>query len=300
MDLKRLKYFTTIIEQGSISKAARMLCIAQPPLSKRLQELEEEVGASLIARDGKKLVPTEAGQFLYQRACEILRTVEDTRRKTIEIATTERRELRVGVSYLFLRYCLPLVEALYLRNPRAEIAISVSDSSHLESLLQRGKIDVAFMQRPYDPESYDIVDFAPVGLKAAISCSLLSHPPSEPLRLDAIGHLPLILLKRVEGIGSFETILDYLRKAGVHPNVKMHVSDPTVAIEMLESGIEAVAFLPASEITQSRSGNFIVLDIHSSPLVFAPAAVRLSTNVDLPEVKEIITDWVRKNMPASQ
>lgn len=48
MDLKRLRYFVSIVEQGSISRATHILCVAQPPLSKRLQELEEEVGTPLV------------------------------------------------------------------------------------------------------------------------------------------------------------------------------------------------------------------------------------------------------------
>lgn len=293
MDLKRLRYFSTIVEQGSISKAAQLLCIAQPPLSKRLQELEEEIGTALIVRKGKRLEPTEAGQFLYQRACEILRTVEETRSKTIEIASREKRMLRIGVSYLFLRYYQPLIHELYIRNPRAEIAVSVSDSSHLESLLQRGKIDVALMQRPHTPEGFDLIDLPPIGLKALISCKLFSSPPPQTVRLEEIGHFPLILLKRVEGTGSFESILDHLRKAGVHPDVKMHVSDPSIAIGMLESGIEAVVFVPASEVIASVSGAFIDLDVQPNPLVFSPAAARLSTSAELPEIQEIVTDWIK-------
>lgn len=292
MDLKRLRYFSTIVEQGSISKAAELLCMAQPPLSKRLQELEEEIGAELVVRTGKRLEPTEAGQYLYLRACEILRAVEDARQKTAAIASTERRVLRVGVSYLFLRYYMPLMRELYIRNPRAEIAISVADSSYLEELLQHHQIDVALMQRPRNPEGYGLIDLPPVGLKALVSTALMPEPPPGPVSLDVIGRLPLISLKRVEGFGSYETILDHLRKAGVHPDVKMQVSDPSIVIEMLESGIAAAAFIPASEVVPSRSGLFHAVEISPNLLVFNPAAARLSTSLDLPEVLEIISEWM--------
>lgn len=294
MDLKRLRYFCVIIEQGSISKAAQVLCMAQPPLSKRLQELEEEVGTELIVRSGRRLLPTEAGQYLYQRACDILRTVEDTRQKTVAMANRERRILKVGVSYLFLHYFFPLVQELYRQNPRAEISVSVSDSSHLEQLLQRGRIDVAFFQRPKNPEGFELIDFAPLGLRALVSTALLPEAPAGPLRIEEIGHHPLILMRRVEGPGTFETILGQLRKSGIHPNVKMHVSDPSVAIQMLESGTEAVVFLPESEAVSSRSDRFIAVDIFPSPLVFTPVAARLSTNIGMPEVDAIISAFIRE------
>jgi DNA-binding transcriptional LysR family regulator len=291
LDLKRLRYFCTIVEQGSISKAAQILCIAQPPLSKRLQELEDEVGTPLLVRTGRKLAVTEAGQFLYQRACDILRTVEETKQKTVAIGNTEKRVLRVGVSYLFLRHFFPVIRELYRRNPRAEISISVADSSHLEQLLQRGKVDIALFQRPRNAEGFELIDFAPLGLRALVSTSLLPVAPEQPMRIEELGAYPLILMRRVEGEGSFESILEHLRKSGILPNVQMHVSDPVVAIEMLESGIKAVVFLPESEVIPSRSGNYVVADIEPSPLVFVPVAARLSVNVEIPEVLEIISDF---------
>ena len=280
-----------IVEQGSISKAAQVLCMAQPPLSKRLQELEEELGCSLIVRTGRRLEPTEAGQYLYQRACDILRTIEDARQNTITIAHSERRVLRVGVSYLFSRRFFPMVQELYRRNPRAEISISVADSSHLEDLLQRGSVDLAFIQRPKNPEGFELIDFPPIGLKALVSTSLMPNQPMGPVSLHDVGRFPLILLRRVDGRGTFEAILDHLLKAGVHPNVKMHVSDPSMAIEMLETGTEAVVFLPESEVVLSRSGKFNSFEIAPNPLVFTPVAARLSTNIDMPEVHEIIADF---------
>ena len=268
-----------------------MLCIAQPPLSKRLQELEDEVGTPLVFRTGRSVEPTEAGRYLYQRASEILRTVEDAKQKTILIANTEKRVLRVGVSYLFQRYFFPIVHQLYVQNPRAEIAISVTDSSHLELLLRKGQIDVALMQRPLADEGFKLIDFPPIGIKALVSTSF-AESVADPARLEELGHLPMILMRRVEGKGTFEYILDHLRKSGIHPNVKMHVSDPAVAIEMLESGCEAVVLLPESEVAPSPSGRFMHISVSPSPLMFRPVAARLATSQDLPELEQIILDFL--------
>ena len=61
MDIKRLKYFCTVVECGSFTKAAEMLHISQPPLSKRVQELEQEIGTPLLFRDGGRIRPTPTG-----------------------------------------------------------------------------------------------------------------------------------------------------------------------------------------------------------------------------------------------
>ncbi|WP_232777007.1 LysR family transcriptional regulator [Rahnella sp. AA] len=104
MDLKRMRYFCTIAEQGSISKAAKVLNIAQPPLGKRLHELEEEVGSPLFIRTSKQMVLTEAGRFLYRKSSEILNQVNSVTKQAIDIASQKKRTVRIGVSYLYLRY----------------------------------------------------------------------------------------------------------------------------------------------------------------------------------------------------
>ncbi|HDK5653003.1 TPA: LysR family transcriptional regulator, partial [Klebsiella pneumoniae] len=98
MDLKRLRYFCRVVEHGSVSQAAKSLNMAQPPLSKRIQELEEELQVSLFERRGNRIEPTEAGYFLYRKGCEILRQVEDTARETADIAQKTRVEVRIGLT----------------------------------------------------------------------------------------------------------------------------------------------------------------------------------------------------------
>ena len=72
MDLKQLEYFSAIVEEGSISAAAKHLHISQPPLSAQLHRLEEELGAPLMERGPRRCTPTEAGRVLYQRAKQLL------------------------------------------------------------------------------------------------------------------------------------------------------------------------------------------------------------------------------------
>ncbi|MFD2020729.1 LysR family transcriptional regulator [Pseudocitrobacter faecalis] len=177
MDLKRLRYFCRVVEQGSISQAAKVLNMAQPPLSKRIQELEDELQTPLFTRRGNRIEPTEAGFFLYRKACEILRQVEDTARETMEIAQKDHPQFRLGLTHLFQSYFKPLLLALYERNPNIEVNISVTDSSHLEMLLNEGAIDLALIQRPYRSEGFDFVSFDPIKLVAVISKNVCPRHP---------------------------------------------------------------------------------------------------------------------------
>ncbi len=288
MDLKRLKYFCVIFEQGTISQAARILNMAQPPLSKRIRELEEELGVPLFLRNGRRLEPTESGYCLYKNACAILREVEDTKREIIVIRNRESRLLRIGLTHLFQTYFKPLILRLHRHNPNVEISVSVSDSSNLESLLQNGLIDIALMQKPAHSEGYDCVSFAPVSLVAVINKKLSPDIAAGPIPFLSIGAFPLVLLRRAQDSGTYELIMDHFRKGGVNPNVIMSISQPGVILDWLESGLAAAALLPASEVDPAKLGSCHVIDILSAPQIFFPAVVKMSVASYMKELMEIV------------
>ncbi len=76
MDLRAMRYFIAIVDQGSLTRAAEVVCVAQPALSQQLATLEKELGVPLVHRGAKGVKPTEAGRTLYRHARNILRQVE--------------------------------------------------------------------------------------------------------------------------------------------------------------------------------------------------------------------------------
>ncbi|MDV1563427.1 LysR family transcriptional regulator [Raoultella planticola] len=214
MDLKRIKYFCKVIEHGSISEAARQLNMAQPPLSKRIQELEDELGAQLLVRSRNGVEITTAGNYFYHRACQILNQLEDTVRETVKIAQRENAFIRIGLTHLFQSYFQPLILELYRRNPDIELRITVSDSSNLESFLHDGLIDIAFMQRPHPDDAFQCHEFPPVATVAVINKKILPVAPHEPLAISQLASMPLVLLRRYEGTGIYEKFVDLFSENG--------------------------------------------------------------------------------------
>lgn len=291
MDLKRLKYFCTVFEQKSIANAAKVLNMASPPLSKRLQELEDEIGTALLIRSGKGVVPTEAGFYLYRRACEILRNVEDTRRETVLLARKDKKVIRIGLSYLFQSYFRPLLMELRERHPDIHLNISISDTSHLELLLNHDQIDMAFVQEPREQDNYDQLKFDQIPICLLINKALLTDEIRNEPTIERLARLPLVILRRIEGPGTCEVILDRLLKAGIDANVVMHVSDPSLVVSMLEDGLEAAALLPVSEVDPDGLRNCRVLDITPTPLFFSPCFIKLASAAPVEEVMELLKDY---------
>ena len=99
MDLKQMEYFITIADAGSISSAAKLLHMSQPPLSIQIKNLEEELGTTLFLRDSRHITLTESGKIFYKRAQGILSLCK----ATTEYPILTKRELSI-LALLQLRY----------------------------------------------------------------------------------------------------------------------------------------------------------------------------------------------------
>ncbi|WP_058959321.1 LysR family transcriptional regulator [Type-E symbiont of Plautia stali] len=280
MDLKRLHYFCTIAEQGSISKAAKLLSIAQPPLGKRLQELEQEIGSPLFTRTPRAMVLTEAGSFLYRRACDILSQVNSLKRQTVTIATHKQRRVTIGISYLYLRYFTPILMGYYQNRPEWDINVVVSDSSHLEAMLVDQRVDIALMQVPHDRQAWFVRELEPIDTIAVVSTHYSAILAGKTLKFTDLNGIPLILLHRIGGEGTYEVLRNTLFSNLSHINISIKVSEPRLVLEMMEQGFEGAAFLPRSEFVPSQHGKYLACPLAEPFAIYHPAIVTLSTAQD--------------------
>lgn len=277
MNIKRLRYFCTVVECGSITRAAQVLHLSQPPLSKRLQELEKETGTPLLERSANRVRPTAAGWFFYERALEILRNIDMLERETL-LFSQEKQLLQVGLSYLFRHYFTPLILALQKIYP--PLRVLVSDSSHLEHLLENRMIDFALIQKPQRLQHYDGTPCTPVPMVAVIHRQLLADQVPDTLPFAQLGHFPLILQRRINGTGVYDSLMDRLHKNG-GAHVLMQVSQPEAILDWLASGLQAATLLPASEVKAVDPATCAVIPVRPDPQVYFPTIVK-ATETTLP------------------
>ena len=126
MKLRQLEYFCAVAEEKSISAAARELHVAQPPISRQIAQLEEELGVQLFLRGSKGMSLTDAGQSLYQQTQQIfqdIRRVEDSVRS---VGTGMSGRIKLGVIYSAMSYALHYINEYHSRYPQVELFIPVS------------------------------------------------------------------------------------------------------------------------------------------------------------------------------
>ncbi len=146
MDLRQLRYFVSIVDNGSMNKASRQLYIAQAALSQQLAKLESEVGKLLLHRSAKGVTPTENGLALYHHARFMLRQLD----QALSVARQETGEAQgmvsVGLSPSTLSAIgLPLVERVRERHPNILLNVIEGLSGHLTHMMRRRQLDLAVL-----------------------------------------------------------------------------------------------------------------------------------------------------------
>ncbi|WP_349929334.1 LysR family transcriptional regulator [Acinetobacter sp. A1-4-2] len=144
MELKTLKYFVTVVEEKSITKAASKLCMAQPPLTRQIKNLESQLGVTLFERGTRPVKTTEVGQYFYQYAVQIL-TLSAHAKSMVNRYKVTDTTVRIGyVSSLFYWKLPELID--YLRRNINGIKVELVECGTREQVeaLKLGKIDIGF------------------------------------------------------------------------------------------------------------------------------------------------------------
>lgn len=176
MEIRILKYFLTVVSEGSITRAADVLHITQPTLSRQLAQMEDELGVSLFERGSRKIRLTNEGVLLKRRAREI-----------VELAEKAEAELRVDERSLsgtiamglgeFASCCevARVFEAFRARHPLVHFNLRTGDADEIKERMDKGLTDVGLLMEPTDLEKYSFVRL-PVREQWAICL-----PPDSPL-----------------------------------------------------------------------------------------------------------------------
>ena len=153
MDLRQLRYFVAVARERNFTRAAAALHIAQPPLSRQIQLLEEELGVELISRRSRPLRLTEAGRLFHEQALQILGRVEQMKIATRRAGKGQRSVLSIGFVASTLYGGLPLlVRKLRQHSPELDIQLLEMMSLQQIEALKTGRIDIGFGRiRSIDP-----------------------------------------------------------------------------------------------------------------------------------------------------
>jgi DNA-binding transcriptional LysR family regulator len=149
MELRHLRYFLTVAEELNFTKAAEKLFISQPPLSRQIKELENEIGAKLFDRNNKKVTLTEAGKYFKHEIVHHLQELESILLNTKKISENVSGEYRIGyISSTFSDTVTKLVQFLTREYPYLNIKLYEVSTSKQIFALEQNKLDLAIIRAP--------------------------------------------------------------------------------------------------------------------------------------------------------
>ncbi|NML97791.1 LysR family transcriptional regulator [Paraburkholderia sp. RP-4-7] len=193
MDIRQIRTFLAIADTGSATRAAELLHIVQPAVSRQLKLLEDDVGAPLFERDRRGMQLTEAGHILLDRARRALRELESAQQEIRPTPGLVSGAVSLG---LLPSSCelltAPLVGALQRAFPQIRVSLSVGYTDHLLRWLESGEIDAALL---YDPAASPALDVKPLVEESLSLVGLASIGLSDdyPVSVAALGDAPLVL-----------------------------------------------------------------------------------------------------------
>jgi LysR family transcriptional regulator, nitrogen assimilation regulatory protein len=285
VDIKQLRAFVTSVKSGSITTAAHLLRIAQPALSRQIQLLEDELGTPLLRRSPKGVVPTPAGQVLYDNALDILLRMERLRGAVAQAAIPSRPQLRVAVpptlSHRLGSRFLAMCES---DCPGVALRVTESWSGYISELLDAGLVDFGVMSE---------CQVGGFHLRAPILSEELflaqrrdgSVPDQTPIRAVDLGGIPLVLPTKLHGVRKL------VEEVAASLGISLRVSAEADAWGTIRSLVEAGTFstiLSLREMTDSIGADKIVFRPIVEPTIknvfFLIAAEKQNQDFDREEV----------------
>ena len=249
MDLRLLRYFQAVAEELSFSRAAERLRIAQPALSRAVQELEQELGVNLVDRNRRMVRLTAAGTVLLQETGIILERVEDACRRVKRTAAGEEGELRLGYIGPPTRTFLgPLLKEYRQRHPKVTVILEERTPERVWEMVAKGRLSVG-LTRPV--LAHETLGLHTLLLRNERFCAAVpvDHAFADKASLSwkQLAGQPLILLARREGAGSHDTVLAACQEAKFTPKLVHTPSLIGTILQYVEAGA-GIGIVPDSTL----------------------------------------------------
>ena len=158
MELRVLRYFLTIVREEGMNKAAEVLHITQPTLSRQISQLEEELGVKLFNRESRKITLTNEGILLRRRAEEILALVDKTEQELIEQEELVEGRISIGSGELSaVGIMAEMIESFTKKYPLVTYDILTANADVVKERIEKGLIDIGILLEPIDMEKFDYI-----------------------------------------------------------------------------------------------------------------------------------------------
>jgi DNA-binding transcriptional LysR family regulator len=247
MELRHLRYFTAVAEEQNVTRAAARLHVSQPPLSRQIRDLEEELGVQLFKRTAKSLQLTEAGKLFLNEARAVLLRSDEAVQAVRAVAQGTRGQVRVGYAPSLTVEVLPKALKLFeQQHPGTRVALHDLSTEECGRMLLERKLDVALGVKPSGRLARGL-NFAKLA-EYPLSCAVAASHPLAKQKSVAVRQIKdqrLIGYSREEYPEYHAWLREIFQPYGFNPMVAEEHDSVTSLIAAVEAG-RGVALAPSS------------------------------------------------------
>jgi DNA-binding transcriptional LysR family regulator len=246
MDIRQLRYFLAVAAERNFSRAADRLNMAQPPLSRQIQQLELEVGAQLFDRDMKPMALTDAGRLFYEQAIQVTRRMDEMKEAMRVFVSSNRPRFVVGFVPSVLYARLPEIIRGF-RRAAPEVDLTLTEMITIEQIaaLKEGRIDFGFGRVRFDDPAIEREVLREEELVAALPIGHRLLSGDRPIDLADLSDEAVIIYPREPRPSYADQVLSLLRDQGVTPEIVHEVRELQTALGLVAAE-DGVCIVPAS------------------------------------------------------
>jgi DNA-binding transcriptional LysR family regulator len=293
MELRHLRYFIAVAEEGHITRAAERLGMQQPPLSQQIRALERELDVQLLRRKPRGVELTEAGQALLEDARAILAHIDHAFATTRRTARGEQGRIAVGFtsSAPFHPFVPRVIRGFREAYPLVALTLEESGTTELIDDLRNERVDAAFIRTPLaDPAGVTINPLLEETMVAALP-SQHALAASDALPLSALAAETFIVYRRRSGPGLYDAIFAACHAAGFSPVVGQEAPRIVSTLNLVAAGL-GIAVVPAS-LQRMQMDGVVYRPIRGSGRLRAPLLLA-TRRADTGAVVRRFIDLVRR------
>lgn len=261
MELRHLLYFKTVAETLNFTRAAEQLHISQPPLSRQIKELEQELNVQLLDRNHKRVTLTDSGKYFKRKVDEILQTLEEAKATAKQIHNSISGELKIGyISSVYQSDMAEVLKSMHDVFPFSKASLYEVPTLHQIRDLEIGNLDVGILRAPVTSDQLSIKSLYFESFVLAIPAADPHLDEKQDLKLF-LKNRPFIFFNKDYAPNYHQKLLEICQRIGFTPDITHEANNVHSILQLVEANL-GVSILPKT--LKKQYGNmrltFIELD----------------------------------------
>ena len=265
MELRHLLYFKTVAEQLHFRNAALKLFISQPPLSRQIKELEEELGVKLFTRSNKRVTLTDAGKYFKEEVEAIFARLEESKSIVKQIHLSESGELKIGyISSVYQSYLAEVLKSMRNVFPYIKTSLYEVPTRTQVKALEQGTLDVGILRTPVHSQELKVQTLFFDPFVVVIPAADMQFATQDELAIYLKSN-PFIFFNKEFAPNYNDKLLEICERMGFKPNITHEANNIHSILQLIEAGL-GVSILPLSLKKQYSYLNVSFIELDQIPV----------------------------------